>query len=225
VLLVACGGEEEPVTPTPEESSTPKAEQAVAPEQEAPTPPAPPIHEDFQGEPKLSLFPRAGDFRPEDDDNERLPFWRTFIDHLNRISGLVKAQEDDNRAWSFRSIDTIDSLGWFSPLAVEPNTDYTVSFRIKAELPEDAAAGVGILEYNEFLWVGEQYTESLHKDHFRGSRAGTRLTGSIDWEEHSFNLTTGPDTHMIHLVLYREGWHSREGVLFDDIEVKVAGGP
>ena len=133
--LIGCQEEVPPVEP-PQVTTT--EETAPVAEQEA-TPPVSPIFEDFQGEPTLSLFPRIGDFRPADGD-ERLPYWNTFIDHATKVSGLVENPEDGNKAWSFRSVNTIDSLGFFSPLSVEPNTTYNVSFKLKAELPEGATA-------------------------------------------------------------------------------------
>ena len=90
------------------------------------TPPTPPLLETFQGDPQLSLFPRLGDFRPEDDD-ERLPFWKSYREHLLKISGVVKADAvSSNRIFSFRGIKGIDSVAHFAPLAVQPNTRYRV---------------------------------------------------------------------------------------------------
>jgi len=182
------------------------------------TPPQPPVLEDFQGQPKLSLFPRVGDYQPEI-DSDRHPYWRTFIDHLVKVTGVVENQEDGRRGWVFRSIDTIDSLGYFAPLAVEPGRSYQVSFDLTAELPEGASAGIGILEFNEFLWVGEQYPEALFNEHYRGSQEGKRLTGKLSGSQ-TFTFTTGPDTRMIHLVLFREGTHDRNSLMFDNIHIE-----
>jgi hypothetical protein len=217
LTFIGCQ-EEAPKTESPENVISVEPAPEVVKEA---IPPTPPIFEDFQGEPKLSLFPRVGDFRPAEGD-ERLPYWNTFIDHATKVSGLVENPEDGNKAWSFRSVNTIDSLGYFSPLAVEPDTTYRVSFKLKAELPEGATAGLGVLDFNEFIWVGEQYTEELFKEHYRGVHEGLRLTGSIDWQQHNFNFTSGPETRMVHLVMFREGTHDRSGVLFDDIRVDVA---
>lgn len=200
--------------------AAPAAEAAPAEQQEM-EPPAPPVYENFQGEPQLSLFPRAGDYRPAD-DSDRLPYWNTFIDHLVRVTGVAEEQATGNRAWVFRSIDTIDSVGYFSPLNVAPGTAYQVSFTLAADLPEGATAGIGILEFDEFLWVPGQYTEDIFKQHFRRSHEGKRLTGKITGK-HSFTFTTGPDTRMIHVVLFREGAHDRNVVRFDDIKVEEAG--
>lgn len=180
--------------------------------------PAPPVFEDFQGTPQLTLFPRVGDFRPAD-DSDRLPFWNTFVDHLVRVTGVAEEQASGNRAWLFRSIDSIDSVGYFSPLAVAPQTSYRVSFDLAAELAQGASAGIGILEFNEFLWIPGQYTEEIHRQHFRGSQEGLRLTG-ISKDTHTFTFTTGPDTAMIHLVLFRDGSHDRNSVMFDDIRIE-----
>jgi hypothetical protein len=189
-----------------------------SPEQAEQKPPRPPILEDFQGEPRLSLFPRAGDFRPAD-DSDRLPYWNTFIEHLIKVTGVVEEQTTGKRGWTFRSINTIDSVGFFSPLAVEPQTEYQVSFKLTADLAEDASAGIGILEFNEFLWVPAQYTEEMYTQHFRGSHEGQRLTGETN-DEYTFTFTTGPETKMIHVVLFREGTHDRNAVMFDDIGIE-----
>jgi hypothetical protein len=240
MLLAGCGGGEQvPKVEAPRERPNTKGSDAIVPvpaslastapaqvppvtatvpPQSPPALPTPPLLETFDKEPVLSLFPRAGDYRPEEKD-ERLPYWATFIDHLTRISGIVQEPKTGNRAWSFRGINTIDSVGWFSPVAVQPNTSYTVSFRLKTELPDGGAAGIGILEFNEFLWVGEQYPESLVKQHLRGAHSGLRLTGSSDFEPRTFTFSTGPRTRMVHLVLFREGAHNRNGVLFDDIAI------
>ena len=161
LILLLGGCEQSPAPPATEGEVTTQGEPA-------PSPPSPPIIEDFEGEPTLSLFPRAGDSQPPLDD-ERHAYWRTFIDHLTRTSGLVQKEgEAPNRAWSFRSINTIDSVGYFAPLEVEPQTSYTVSFRMQTELPEKASAGVGILQFDQFLWVGEQYDDETLKKHMSG---------------------------------------------------------
>jgi hypothetical protein len=194
-----------------------KSSQAEQSDQE---PPKPPIFEDFQGEPKLSLFPWAGEFRPAD-ESDRLPYWSTFIEHLIKVTRVAEEQSSGNRGWTFRSINTIDSVGFFSPLAVEPQSTYHVSFELTTELPEGASAGVGILEFNQFLWVPSQYTEELHNNHYRGVYEGIRVTGTTS-DSHSFTFTTGPETHMIQVVLIREGTHDRNSLMFDDIEITLA---
>jgi hypothetical protein len=181
-------------------------------------PPRPPLKEDFQGAPKMSLFPRVVDYQPEKGD-EAFGYWKTFIDHLIKITRVVENKSDGNRAWSFRSIDTIESLGYFAPVAVTPETDYSVSFDLKADLPEGASAGIGILEFDEFLWIGEQYTEDVYVKHFRNIHDGQRLTGLVDGT-YSFDFRTGGETRMIHIVLFRDGTHERKSLLFDNIEIK-----
>ena len=193
-----------------------KTEPAEKPEQPAALP-SPPVSEDFQGDPQLTLFPRVGDFRPAD-DSDHLPYWNTFIDHLIKVTGVAEDQATGNRGWVFRGINSIDSVGFFSPLGVEPQTTYQVSFTLAAELVEGASAGIGILEFNEFLWIPGQYTEETFKQHFRGSHEGVRLTGTTKGE-HGFTFTTGPETRMIHLILFREGAHDRNSVMFDDIKI------
>ena len=205
---------------TVSEQATSLAEETSQAEQTNLEPPKPPIFEDFQGAPKLSLFPRAGDFRPAD-DSDRLPYWNTFIEHLIKVTGVAEDQTSGSRGWTFRSIKTIDSVGFFSPLAVEPQSTYQVSFRLTTELPEGASAGIGILEFNEFLWISSQYTEELLNKHYRGVDEGKRVTGTTS-DTHSFTFTTGPETHMIHVVLFREGAHDRNSLMFDDIEIKLA---
>ena len=204
-------------SPVQQESAAEDQDQSNQPPQD---PPTPPIFEDFQGEPQLSLFPRAGDFRPED-DSDRLPYWNTFIEHLIKVTGVVEEKTTGRRGWTFRSINTIDSVGFFSPLGVEPNTEYQVSFKLTAELIEGATAGMGVLEFNKFLWIPNQYTEELFKQHYRGSHEGIRLTGEAS-ESQTFTFKTGPETKMIHLVLFREGTHDRNSLMFDDIEIKAA---
>ncbi|MDT8441994.1 MAG: hypothetical protein RQ723_10080 [Desulfuromonadales bacterium] len=225
VLMVALAAgcqDQPPAQETAQQTEAPPAAVAESVPAEQPDPgppPSPPLFEDFQGEPQLSLFPRAGDFRPAD-DSENLAYWATFIDHLSRVSGLVEKSETGDRAWRFRSINTIDSVAWFSPVAVEPATGYQISFTLQADLPEGASAGIGILEFDRFLWIGEQFTEEMFEQHFRGSREGARLTGKIEGEQ-SFRFTSGPETGMIHLILFREGTHDRDGVIFDDIRIEA----
>lgn len=196
--------------------------QAAIPEQPEQKQPKPPISEDFQGAPQLSLFPRVGDFRPAD-DSDRLPYWNTFIDHLVKVTGVAEDQASSSRAWVFRSIKSIDSLGYFSPLGVEPQTTYQVSFKLAAELSDGASAGIGILEFNKFLWIPDQYSEGTYKQHFRGAHEGKRLTGTTK-DKHTFSFITGPETRMIHLVLFREGTHDRNNVMFDDIKIEEVKG-
>lgn len=213
-LLAGCESRKEEPAPPPQAEVRPEPA-------EPPPPPAPPIIETFDGEPQLSLFPRAGAFRPEDDDSEGLSYWKTFLDHLLKTSGIAAgAGRDGSRAWSVRSIKGLDSVAFFSPLAVEPETAYRVSFFLKGELPEKGEAGIGVLEFDEFLWIGDQFTETMAREHQSGSHEGIRLTGTReDWQEHAFTFTTSAQTGMIHLILFREGEAMRKPVLFDDIRI------
>lgn len=185
-------------------------------------PPAPPVLETFDGEPRLSLFPRVGAFRPEDEDDVALPFWRTYIDHLTRISGVVQlpAPVGRGRVFAIRSLDGLDSAGFFSPLAVEPETVYEVSSLVKADLPTGASAGLGILEFDDFVWLSEQFPRSLAEKRQVGAREGIRLEGTSGWRQVGFRFTTGPRTRMVHLIIFREGPESREPVLVDDIRME-----
>jgi hypothetical protein len=58
----------------------------------------------------------------------------------------------------------------------------------------------------------------MYSKHFRGSQESQRLTGKADGE-HTFTFTTGPETKMIHIVLFREGTHDRNAIMFDDINI------
>lgn len=204
-------------TPAPDAPATSKESPPYADSTGQPPPPTPPIKEDFEGEPKLSLFARVGDFAPEEDDTERLGYWVTFIDHLLRISGPIKIQ--DNRAFALRGIKTIDSIGFFSPIAVEPDREYRVSYRVWCKLPEKATTGVGYLEYNQFLWIGEQYSKSISEKYFRGAREGLRLRGKLEGKTQQFTFHSGPETRMVHLVFFLDGEADREPVIIDDIEI------
>lgn len=215
-LTAACQKEEPPQTAPPAQLQTVAGDSKAAS-----APPGPPIHEDFEGEPKLSLFPRVGDFRPEEADKEGLSYWATFIDHLSRTSGLLTSKDTaKGRAFSFRSIKGIDSVGFFSPLAVAPDTGYRVSYRLWSNLAPGGTTGVGILEFNEFLWISDQLPRSLSEKHFHRSQLGFKLTDGHDGKTQSFSFRTGPQTRMIHLVFFREGTPDRNPVIIDDIEIK-----
>lgn len=217
----ALSGCEQPTAP----ASVPQKPAAAAPtESPLETPPSPPLLEDFEGEPRLSLFPRTGDYRPADDDSERLPYWRTFLQHLTKTSGLLvlpAPQQHAGRVFALRSVAGLDSIGFFSPLEVLPQRSYQVSLDVRTELPEGGVFGVGVLEFDHFLWVGEQYTEALVKEHQTGVQPGLELRGNRPWQQHQFRFTTGVRTGMVHLVFYREGTADRRPVLFDDIRIEI----
>jgi hypothetical protein len=186
------------------------------------TPPSPPLFEDFQSSPKLSLFPRVGSYRPADDDAEGLQFWQTYITHLMRTSGPLRTgdEKDGNIAFSFRAVKGLDSVGMFAPIAVKPNTTYAISATFKCNLEAEATAGIGILEFNKFLWLGEQYPKALATEHQVGNQPGVSLTGKVDMQDQKFTITTGPKTEMIHVIFFREGAHDRNPVVIDNIGIK-----
>lgn len=202
---------------TPLEDKPPLTGPQLAPE---PSPPGPPLLETFQGAPQLSLFPRLGDFRPED-DNDRLPFWNTYREHLLKISGVVKTDPvSANRAFSFRGIKGINSVGHFSPLAVKPNRRYKIGLKLKVDLPDGSSTGVGIIEYRQFLWLGEQYPESLHRQFFLANQELLRIGRTAGWQDFQLTFTSGPQTRMIHLLFFREGPASdRRPVLIDNVSL------
>lgn len=221
--LIGC--ERSTPTETNVEQTTEKTSRALAKQDDVTqetdnlTPPTPPLTETFETTPQLSLFPRAGDVRPEETE-ERFPYWKTFIEHIVKTAGPAKIDRETGKtSWALRGIKTIDSVGYFSPLAVLPGTHYQVSVQIKSDLAEGASAGVGILEFSEFLWIGNQFTEAELNMYVTGSQEGVRLTGTREWEEQTFSFATGPQTNMIHLILFREGEHDRNPVLFDDISI------
>lgn len=232
LTVITSGCQEEPpavaVTPEPavfltQSVATVDNSAILAPQTEE-APPQPPLYEDFQGQPQLSLFPRAGGFRPAV-DSDQLPYWETFIEHLVKMTGVAVDQASGDRAWVFRGINTVDSVGYFSPLAVTPQTTYDVSFRITSDLVAGASAGIGIIEFDEFLWIADQFTEEIHKKHALGAKEGQRLTGKNDRLKQAFTFTTSPQTKMIHLILYREGAHDRNNVLFDEIRIEQGAKP
>ncbi len=205
---------------TPQEPQENSAKKPPTP----PSPPSPPIFENFQARPQLSFFPRAGAFRPANDDKEGLQYWRTYIEHLMRTSGPIKPEPDgDNIAFGFRAIKGLESVGVFSPLAVKPNTTYEVSVVISCDLTEDASAGIGLLEFKEFLWIGEQFSEEMAKEHQIGAQKGITLSGKIENQAKNFTFTTGPQTEMIHLIFFRDGAQDRNPVLIDDIAIDEVG--
>lgn len=208
LLLSACRAEEKPA---PAETTRQEARQA----------PAPPIVEDFEGEPRLSLFPRVGAYRPEEDDTTALAYWRTYLEHLEHTAGVVTLG-DGGRAFGLRGVAKLDAFGFFSPLAVEPATRYRLRALGKHALGEGARAGIGILEFDQFLWISEQYPQSLAEKHQRGLQPGIEVTGEGDWQAHEAVFVTGQQTRMIHLVFYLEGAENRAPVLWDDIAVEQA---
>ncbi len=206
---------------TPETATDTASTQTPEPTVEEQSPPTPPLTENFQGAPQLSLFPRAGAYRPEDDDTNGLQFWRTYIEHLLRTSGPLKeSDQSDNVKFGFRSIKGIDSVGIFSPIAVKPATRYQVSALFSCDLVEGASAGIGVLEFDEFQWIGEQFSESMAREHQLGSQSGIRLTGKVENQPQRFDFTTGAETGMIHLVFFRDGTQDRNPVLIDDIHIE-----
>ncbi|NJC87129.1 MAG: hypothetical protein FIB02_01120 [Desulfuromonas sp.] len=214
----ACQKQEDPPkTTTPVAVADQNPSVPAGKEGEEP-PPAPPIREDFEGQPKLSLFPRVGDFSPEETDKEGQSYWLTFIDHLVRTSGPIKGK--NGTGFAIRGIKTIDSVGFFSPLAVKPDTSYRIDFRFWGKLPKGGESGAGILEFDEFLWIPGQYPKSVSEKHFQRAQVGVKLTGQHDGTRQSFTFRTGPNTRMIHLVFFREGTPDREPVIIDDIDIR-----
>jgi hypothetical protein len=213
----ACKSEEKAAPPPPAVAKEPAA---PTPEAE-PTPPGVPVTETFEREPQLSLFARVASYRPADDDSEALGFWTTYIDHIQRTSGMRPGSGRDNsNGWVIHGIKGLTSVAFFAPLAVKPTTRYHVSFDFKGELPKDASAGIGVLEFKEFLWVGEQFTEELSKKYQGGAFPGSAVKSKNDWQNYSFDFTTSPQAGMIHLILYRDGNMDREKpVSFDNIAI------
>ncbi len=222
--LLTAGCDRSPAVPA---GTAPATTDAVASQTEsAPSkpqrqPPAPPLFEDFEGQPKISLFPRVAQVRPAEGD-EIYPFWRTYIEHLQRLTGLVSfgSEEARQHAFGFRGLKSLDSVGYFAPLAVQPNQGYRVSARIRCQLPDRARTGIGIQEFDQFLWIGDQFDAEQEKKHLLGSKVGISLEGAHDWENVAFEFTTGPKTGMIHLILFLDGPADRVPVLFDDLRIE-----
>jgi hypothetical protein len=216
----ACKSEEKAAQQPAHSAAGVKESEAKTPEAEPP-PPGVPVTETFEREPQLSLFARVASYRPADTDSEGLGFWTTYIDHIQRTSGMrPKSGRDNSNGWVIQGIKGMSSVAFFAPLAVKPSTRYHVSFDCKGELPKDASAGIGILEFKEFLWIGEQFTEELTKKYQSGAYSGIAMKSKSDWQNYSFDFTTSPQAGMIHLILYRDGNMDREKpVIFDNISI------
>lgn len=183
-------------------------------------PPKPPLLETFEGSPVLSLFPWVGDFRPQESDSTRMAYWKTYREHLEKTSGILSGgTEKTNHAFGFRGLKGADSLGFFSPIGVEPGRSYSISLRVQADLPEDASTGLGITEFSEFLWIPGQYGEDTFRRYHLRSQELFRLRETKGWETRHLIFNTGPQTRMIHLVFFREGVPDKTGILIDDIVI------
>jgi hypothetical protein len=213
----ACKSEEKVV---PQPPAVAKGPEAIMPEVD-PTPPGIPVTETFEREPQLSLFARVASYRPVDDDSEALGFWTTEIDHIQRNSGMrPESGRDNSNGWVIHGVKGMSSVAFFAPLAVKPATRYHINFDFKGELPREASAGIRVLEFKEFLWIGEQFTEELSKKYQSGAFAGIAVKNRSDWQNYSFDFTTSSQTEMIHLILYRDGNMDREQpVFFDNIAI------
>jgi len=218
IFLFGCDSNQ-PATPVP--PPPPVSTATPASTGNEPPPPAPPVTESFDQAPQLNLFPRVGAYRPEEKDKEKLGYWNAFIDHVLRTSGMrPKSGRDNSHGWAMHGIRGIDSIAFFSPLAVQPNTTYRVSFDFKGDLPKGASAGIGIIEFDQFLWVGEQFTETMAKEHQTATWPGVKVSTTTPWQNHTFTFTTSPRAGMIHLVLFREGPMDREKpVFFDNVAI------
>jgi hypothetical protein len=127
---------------------------------------------------------------------------------------------DNSNGWVIHGVKGMSSVAFFAPLAVKPATRYHISFDFKGELPKDASAGIRVLEFKEFLWIGEQFTEELSRKYQSGAFAGIAVKSRSDWQNYSFDFTTSPQAGMIHLILYRDGNMDREqAVFFDNIAI------
>lgn len=216
LALSACSRGDE--TPSPE---PPAPVPAVAAEA---IPPGPPVRETFDSEPQLSLFPRTGAYRPEDEDKEGNSYWAAFIDHIVRTSGMRPgAGRDGSNGWEIHGIKGLDSVAFFAPLGVKPATTYRISFDFKGEIPKGGSAGLGAIEFNEFLWIGDQFPQTLVEKHQVGQHSGISLKGKKGWEKHTFSVTTSPKGAMLHLILFRDGAMDRQKpVFFDNIVIEEA---
>ena len=234
LLLAACDNSSPPAAPakpapaatasekSPASAPAPTAANpATETAKKAQTPPAPPVAESFDAKPQLSIFPRIGQYRPEAADKEQFGVWQAYIDHLIRTSAVQPKTKGDSkdRVLTFRSIKGAQSVGFFAPLEVKPDTAYRVRFAFKGKLAKGASAGIGLQEFSEFRWVGEQYTEKENQDYLLGTQQGAQAKSSDQWQEYHFSFRTGARTRMIHLIIYLDGANGRTPVSFDQIRI------
>lgn len=183
-----------------------------------PPPPAPPIFETFDSEPQLSLFPRIGESRPV---NEKIDYWQKHIDAFLETSGFAQGKGvNGSNGWTLRGSKSFVSSGFFSPLSVERKTNYRLSFDSKADLQEGGQVRVVVLEFREFQWIGEQYSQNQLDNNLIKSRSGFIVKGKHNWERHNFDFTTTSNTGMIHVSLLFEGKQNTGRAFFDNIRIE-----
>jgi spermidine synthase len=172
------------------------------------------------GKQRLSLFPRLGSHRPENEEGKDLAVWSANMEQFASSSGIRDgAGIEGSRGLLVKSIAGAGSSAYFAPLAVRPSTVYSVSFAVKSGTEGGGEAGVGLQEFIKFLPTGEQPTGSVIRKFLIGGKDEVRLKGSRNWETHSFSFRTTPRTRMVHLVFYREGKHDHNPVVFDNLRI------
>lgn len=228
--LCACRSEKEgpasPAVVSPQQNSSPPSAMPASnagtptPSNE-PTPPGIPVTETFDREPQLNLFPRVAAYRPADDDSKGLSFWNSYLEHVLRTSGMRPGSgRNRSNGWVLHGISGLDSISFFAPLKVNPSAHYKVTFDFKGEIPKGGSAGIGVLEFKEFLWVDEQFTEAMCKEFQTGAYPGKMIQTGGEWKTYTFDFTVSPQAGMIHLIFYRDGVMQREKpVVFDNISV------
>ena len=80
----------------------------------------------------------------------------------------------------------------------------------------------GLLEFREFLWIGQQFTQYEVRKYLLGDNSGARIHSSTDWDHYQFTFQAGPETRMIHLIFYLDGENGNDPVFFDDIRIEPA---
>jgi len=187
-----------------------------------PVPPSVDILETFDDKDRrVPVIPYLGGFRPEETDKTGFTIWSANMDHFSDVSGVVPGVGfGGSAALTVRSIPEIASVGYYIPLAVRPSTTYRVKFRMKSQLSIGGEAGAGIAEYDAILPLRAEPTLPVVREHRIGSKAYIRVPGEHGWEEYAFAFTSSKRARMVHLLFFREGLHTREPVVFDDIEIR-----
>jgi hypothetical protein len=134
---------------------------------------------------------------------------------------VERSGKNDSVGLVINGIKGLSSVGYSTPIIVEPSRNYRVEFWMKSGMGNDEEGGVGYLEYDTLIPTRQQLTQVENARHIVGGEDSVRIKGEHGWKKFTFDFTTGPESEMVHVFFYREGDPGPGPLIFDDISIRV----
>jgi arylsulfatase A-like enzyme len=164
------------------------------------------LAEDFEKEPKITLYPWVGKVHPEPEHQVEIKTWNSYRDLLSGVGGPMAGAGKDGGGLVVPTLPGRHLSGFLAPLAIEPSSQYHSRSWLKTTGGgEEISGGITLLELDSTITAVEQLTSTFFDRHLVASRELLKDQSDSAWHNYTADFTTTSTTKMILILFFAEG--------------------